>query len=233
MINKAPVTYDISELLKKTGGSYAKALGIKLTRTPPSEIYKWFIAAILYGTRITEDIATRTWHEFERNNMLTPQRIVDVGWNKLVEILDRGGYVRYDYKTATKLLDINQTLLDEYEGDLNNMHAIALDAADLEQRIMALGKGIGKVTAAIFLRELRGKWKKADPPLSPLAILAARKLGYLPSHIRTNHQKLVYLQHIWREHGKTATSFPEFEAALVREGLRLRRHANRHNRHEI
>lgn len=238
-MNKTPVSaagngqyLDISTLPKKSGGSYARALGIKLTKTPQLEVYKWFIAAILYGPRITEDIATHTWHEFERNNMLTPQRMVDAGWNRLVELLDHGGYARYDYKTATKLRDINRALLEEYEGNLNNMHTLALDAADLEQRVMALGKGIGKVTAAIFLRELRGKWKKANPALSPLAITAARKLGYLPGHITTNRQALDHLQHLWREHGKAAASFPELEAALVREGLRLRRHANRHISHK-
>ena len=223
---------DIADLLKRSGGSYARTLGIKLTKTPPLEVYKWFIAAILYGTRISEDIATHAWHEFERNNMLTPDRMINAGWNKLVKILDEGKYVRYDYKTATKLLDVNHTLLDQYEGNLNNLHKAAADAADLERRIMALGKGIGRVTAAIFLRELRGRWKKANPPLSPLAISAARKLGYLPNRIRTNVQSLTHLQHLWQEHGKAATRFPEFEAALVREGLRLRRQGNSHNHHE-
>ncbi len=50
---------------------------------------------------------------------------------------------------------------------------------DLEQRIKALGKGIGDTTVGIFLRELRGIWPKADPPLSPLALAGAKALGYL------------------------------------------------------
>lgn len=215
-------------LVAKLGGSYAAKLGINLGALDPAEIYKWFLAAVLYGARIPETIASRTWHEFETSGILTPQRMVDTGWDGLVAILDRGGYVRYDYKTATKLLAVNQALLDSYGGNLNTLHAAAADPADLERRIMDLGKGVGKVTADIFLRELRGRWQKAAPPLSPLAFMAAQALGFLPSRIGDDHDlALAWLQHLWSEQSMTAESFPDFEAALVREGLRLPRRAAR------
>lgn len=215
-------------LVTELGGSYATGLCINLGTLDAAEIYKWFIAAVLYGARIPETIASRTWHEFETSGVLTPQRMLDTGWDGLVAILDRGRYVRYDYKTATKLLEINRTLLDRYGGNLNTLHAAAADSIDLEQRIMALGKGIGKVTAGIFLRELRGRWQKAAPPLSPLAFMAARTLGFIPNRIGDDHDlALVWLQHLWSEQGMTAASFSDFEAALVRQGLWLRRRAVR------
>jgi len=215
-------------LVAELGGSYAAGLGIDLGALDSAEIYKWFIAAVLYGARIPETVASRSWHEFANNGVLTPQRMLDTGWDGLVAMLDRGGYVRYDYKTATKLLEINHALLHHYGGDLNTLHAVAADPADLEQRITDLGKGIGKVTAGIFLRELRGRWQKAVPPLSPLALMAARTLGLIPNRIGDDHdQALAWLQHLWREQGMTAASFPDFEAALVRQGLRLRRRAAR------
>ncbi len=84
------------------------------------------------------------------------------------------------------------------------------------------------VAVDIFLRELRGRWQKAAPALSPLAFMAARTLGFLPSKIGNDSDlALVCLQHLWDEHGMTAESFPDFEAALVREGLWLRRRAAR------
>ncbi len=86
------------------------------------------------------------------------------------------------------------------------------------------------VAVDIFLRELRGRWQKANPALSPLAFTAARTLGFLPSRISNDPGlSLACLQHLWGEYGMTAESFPDFEAALVREGLWLwlRRHAAR------
>ncbi len=185
----------------------------------------------LYGARISENIASRTWHEFEGSGVLTPERMLGTGWDGLVAILDHGGYVRYDYKTATKLLDINHALLDGYGGDLNALHAAAADSGDLERRLKDLGKGIGKVTVDIFLRELRGRWKKAEPALSPLAFMAARALGYFPSGTRDD-QALTSLQRLWSEQGMAAESFPDFEAALVRKGLCLRHHSSRNTRHD-
>lgn len=215
----------VPALPEELGGSYATALGIELDSLRPAEVYKWFLAAVLYGARISETLATRTWHEFERCGVLAPQRIVDTGWDGLVAILDRGGYTRYDYKTATKLLDVNHALLADYGGDLNALHAAATDCADLERRIMALGKGIGPTTAGIFLRELRGRWEKAAPPLSPLAMTAARELGFLADGISPD-AALRLLQRKWRQTGRPDSSFSDFEAALVRAGIR-RRHSRR------
>ncbi len=212
-------------LVAKLGGSYAAKLGIHLDTLDPDEIYKWFLAAVLYGTRISEKIASRTWRELESRKVITPKRMINTGWDKLVVILDRGGYVRYDYKTATKLLDISSVLLDNYGGSLNTLHDVATDYDDLEKRIIDLGRGVGKVTAGIFLRELRCKWQKANPPLSLLALKAAHMLGFLPENISDTRQALTYLQHLWINEGMTTESFPDFEAALVRKGLCLRRSA--------
>lgn len=221
-------------LVAELGGSYAAKLGINLGGLNPDEIYKWFLAAVLYGARISENIASRTWHEFEGSGVLTPERMISTGWGGLVAILDHGGYVRYDYKTATKLLDINHALLDGYGGNLNTLHAAAANSGDLERRIKDLGKGIGKVTVGIFLRELRGRWEKAEPPLSPLAFMAAQALGYLPNGIGSDHKRtLICLQRLWSEHGMTAESFPDFEAALVREGLRLRHRSSRNTHLQV
>lgn len=225
-------TRDPLALIAERGGGYAAMLGIDLAGLSPDAIHQWFLAAELYGARISESIATRTWREFKRDNVLLPQHMIEAGWNRLVAILDRGGYVRYDYKTATKLLDVSRALLDDYGGSLAALHAAATDAADLERRIMALGKGIGRVTTDIFLRELRGKWTKADPPLSPLALMAAQGLGYLPGSIGDERSALVQLQHLWIERGMSAGNFPDFETALVREGLMRRRSAMRHGSHE-
>ena len=106
--------------------------------------------------------------------------------------------MRYDFKTATKLLGINRDLLECYAGDLNALHAAARDARDLEQRLKALGKGIGEVTAGIFLRELRGIWSKADPAPSALVLLAARHLGLLARGPQTTQRALASLRSAWR-----------------------------------
>lgn len=218
MTRMAPV-----DLVASRGGCYASALGIDLAAPDAGERFKWFLAALLYGARISESLATRTWREFAGRGVLSPERILAAGWGGLVFILDAGGYVRYDYKTATKLLAVCGALVRDYGGSLDALHAAAAGPRDLEARLKALGKGVGDTTVGIFLRQLRGIWEKAEPALSPLAFRAAVELGYLGRNAVDPQRALVRLQHLWAADGRTATRFADFESALVREGLRLRR----------
>lgn len=215
------------DLVESRGGRYAPELGIDLAAPDPGERFKWFLAAVLYGARISESLARRTWHEFAARGMLAPDRILATGWDGLVAILDAGGYVRYDYKTATKLLDMCAALKRDYGGSVDALHAAAAGPRDLEKRLKALGKGIGDTTVGIFLRELRGIWDKAAPPLSPLALAAATALGYLRPAIDDPDRALARLHQVWTTDGHPAAGFAAFETALVREGLRVRRQASR------
>lgn len=212
-----------SKLVEQVGGSYARQLGIDLSRGEAAEIHQWFIAAVLSGARISERIAAKTYREFEQAGLLSPHRIMDAGWDKLVAILDRGGYVRYDFKTATKLLEVSHTLMWQYSGDLNVLHGRATDASDLERRLKGLGKGIGDVTVNIFLRELRGIWPKADPLPAERAVTAAKALGFLHADMHDPARILQALKDAWRADGMRPEDFAEFEAALVRYEAMLRR----------
>lgn len=222
----------LAGVVQKLGGRFSLQLGIDLSKADPREIFKWFLAAVLFGARISESLAVRTYREFEKDDLLTARKIVARGWDGLVSVLDRGGYVRYDFKTATKLLDVNRELLNKYGGDLNRLHAAATDPRDLERRLKALGKGIGEITVNIFLRELRGVWPKAEPLPPELVLLAAKELRLLGAGRPNKRAALELLKGRWLKEGNRAEDFADFEAALVRLGLRLRRESARTARNE-
>ena len=136
-------------------------------------------------------------------------------------LLDQGGYTRYDFKTATKLLKIMASLKDHYQGSLERLHELAADETDLERRLMELAPGIGPATVNIFLRELRGIWPQADPGLSPLAQAAAEHAGLLPRGLNPG-EALRELQRHWQGEPVPGRDFADLEAALVRLGLELR-----------
>lgn len=205
------------------GGRFSSGLGIALSSSNRDETSKWFLAALLFGARISETIAIKTYKAFEEEKIFTPENILDKGWNGLVEILDRGGYVRYDFKTATKLLEVNRSLLDRHAGDLNILHEMASGPRDLEKRLKCLGKGMGDVTVNIFLREMRGIWEKAQPFPSELVLLAATDLHLLPSKTPDGNELLQVLMDTWVGEGNELKDFVDFEAALVRYGLALRK----------
>ena len=209
----------VAVLTERMAGRFSAELGLTLAPDRPNDLFLWFLAALLYGTRISGTIVAQTHSEFVRRGLVTPEKILKAGWDKLVVVLDAGGYARYDFKTATKLLEVMRHLVDQYHGELNQLHQAAKDPRDLERRLKALGKGIGEVTVQIFLRELRDLWPKARPELSHLAVLAAQDLRLLsPGAARRGGSQVETLMHLWNERERKNRTFSDFEAALVRLG---------------
>jgi hypothetical protein len=212
---------DLKTLLEKYGQKYSETLGIRLEAASDTEVSKWFLAAVLFGAPITESSVIKTYRCFEKRDVLTPKKILETGWDGLVEILDEGSYTRYDFKTADKLLLAMGNLEKQYNGSLNLLHQKATDPADLEKRLKELGKGIGDITVSIFLRDLREMWKKANPKPTPLVIQAAKNLGITKT---IEPQKaLEELKTFWNRNKIAGYSFVNFETALLRLGKDQRR----------
>lgn len=212
---------ELVTLIEKMSQRYSEVLGINVDSGDESEIFKWFLAAVLFGAPITESSVLKTYRCFEKSGVLTPQKIVETGWDGLVEILDEGSYRRYDFKTADKLLLVMGSLNQKYGGSLNRLHREVADSADLEKKLKELGKGIGDVTVSIFLRELRGVWSKADPKPTPLIISAAKNFGIIRSE--SPSETLIKLKDYWKQNAVEGKSFVNFETALLRWGKELRR----------
>ncbi|MEA2087554.1 MAG: DNA methylase [Candidatus Caldatribacteriota bacterium] len=156
---------------------YSEELGIYLKENNDKEIFKWFLASILFGARISETIAKNTYKTFERYNLLEPRKILKAGWDFLVNpIMREGGYVRYDEKTSTQILRNCEALLQKYRGSLKELHKEAQNSKDLENRLTSF-YGIGPITTNIFLRELRPFWEKTNPEPLPIVKEIAQKYG--------------------------------------------------------
>lgn len=203
-------------LIDNFGQNYSDFLGVKLEGGDPQEVFKWFLAAVLFGAPITERAVIKTYRCFERRGVTTPEKILETDWQGLVDILDEGSYTRYDFKTGDKLLGVMGNLIEKYDGDLNRLHEVASDPSDLERRLEELGKGIGPVTVSIFLRDLRDIWEKAAPKPTPLVILAAKNLGITK---RENPvEALEELKDFWEKNRVPGKTFVNFETALLRVG---------------
>jgi endonuclease III len=183
----------ITQLLHLHGKLYSTNLGIN----PREEPFKWLLASVLYGAPIREKTAAKTYRVFEAHKVTTPERILEVGWHELVDILDEGGYTRYDYKTADKLLEMAQSVREE-------------GIPYTREGIISLARGIGDTTATIFLRELRNN-HIAPEPQEPVYD-AAENLGLLQE--RTLHS----LKKVWAESRVEPYTFINFEVALLKLG---------------
>jgi len=205
----------IKKLLTCFPQTFSEELGIDLASRNEKEAFKWFLASLLFGTRISSKIAAKTCKQFEAYELFTPEAIQEAGWNKLVEVLDEGGYARYDYKTADMLLDITKRLQDQHDGRILNLIEKVATYEELEKTLEGF-RGIGPVTVNIFLREFRNIWPKANPPLQRFVVLAARHLNL----VKTDNSKeaLKQLEQVWKENKVKGKTFIHLESALLRFG---------------
>lgn len=152
--------------------SYSAELGLDLRR--PEDRFRWFLASTLFAKRISAETAKKTYRQFEREGLTTPEQILEAGWDRLVEVLDAGGYTRYDFSTATNLLEIMRRLSEC--GGLERLHDSSEGSRGLERSLRGF-RGVGPVCVNIFLRELRGIWEKATPEPCRMAFEAGQRLG--------------------------------------------------------
>jgi endonuclease III len=202
------------QLIAAVGGRFTTELGIAVDESD-DEIERWFLAATLFGTRISASIAERTYKVLADAGVRT---IVDVeghSWDELVELLGRGGYGRYDYRTATRLQQLARIVGDQYGGRIGNLGHDVRDPATLEAALDAL-PGWGHVTVNLFLRELRGVWPGAAPPLDERSAWSAR-------HLRLSGRAARSIEQLTELAGQAGVDVRDLEAALVRLALRHRR----------
>lgn len=131
---------------------YAKDLAIDTTSRREEELFKWFLACLLFGKPIQQKVVKRTYGEFIKEGLTSPDAILAAGWDKLVTVLDKGHYVRYDFSTATKLLDVTRQLIKQY-GSLTALLKQSKTKDELAKHLQSF-KGIGPVTTQIFLKDI-------------------------------------------------------------------------------
>jgi hypothetical protein len=138
---------------------YARRLRIDLASKNEEELFKWFLACLFFGKPIQTEIAERAYQELVVARLTSSDAILRAGWHNLVSLLDRAHYVRYDFSTATKLLEVCEELKRRY-GSLTNLLVQARTAFNLSRALQEF-KHIGPVTTRIFLRDVRPIWYRS------------------------------------------------------------------------
>lgn len=194
------------DLIMANSESYPARFGIDLRNDP----FQWFFLSVLFGARISQRIAARTFFLFRSEGITTPESILDAGFDRIVSILDAGGYARYDFRTAVKLADMSKAVIAA--GGLEAIHRTSTPE-ELPGKLKGLSRGIGDVTVGIFMREMIGVWENARAIPSPLALDGAEFAGLSPGQ--------------YTEYGVSYARFESFLVKIGRECVRSRKVKNR------
>ena len=162
-------------LLDGYGRTYAAEAGIRLANTP-QPLYRLLVLACLLSARIRADIAVASARELADAGMRDPRRMAEATWQQRVDALGRGGYRRYDERTATQLGDGAQLVAERYGGDLRKLLERAGGDMAAARNLLQEFPGLGPAGSDIFLREAQAVWPDAAPYLDAKALQGARAL---------------------------------------------------------
>lgn len=163
-------------VLDRYGTTYAEQAGIHL-RDEPAPLFQLLVLAELLSARIGADIAAATAGEIFAAGLTTAQRMRDSPRHSVIRALGRGGYRRYDERTATQLREAASLVLDRYAGDLRRLADAAGRDVGKAGALLQEVKGIGPTGAAVFLREVQGVWPWVRPRLDDRARAGATRVG--------------------------------------------------------
>lgn len=166
----------VRELVSGYGRTYAEEAGIRLADTP-QPLYRLLVLSLLLSARIRASVAVAAARALHEDRLDTPRRMADADWQQRVDALGRGGYRRYDERTATQLGDGAALLGERWGGDLRRLHEEAGGDTGELKRLLQEEPGVGPAGADIFLREAQRVWPEVGPYLDGKALDGADRLG--------------------------------------------------------
>ncbi|MEV5865064.1 HhH-GDP family DNA glycosylase [Streptomyces tendae] len=166
----------VRELVDAHGQTYAEEAGIRLKDTP-QPLYRLLVLAHLLSARISASIAVATARALGEAGLRDARRMAGATWQQRVDALGRGGYRRYDERTATQLGEAAELLTERWGGDLRQLRDEADGDVSELRRLLQEFPGVGPTGADIFLREAQLVWPEAGPLLDRKALQGAERLG--------------------------------------------------------
>jgi hypothetical protein len=173
-------------VLDRYGRTFAEEAGIRLA-DEPAPLFQLLVLAQLLSARIGAGVAVATAAELFSAGWTTPQRLREAGRGSVVAALGRGGYRRYDERTATQLREMATLVLTRYGGDLRGLATAAGNDVGAGAELVQEVKGIGPTGAAVFLREVQAVWPWLRPYLDDRARVGARRVGLPDDAARLAH----------------------------------------------
>jgi len=165
----------VRELVDAHGQTYAEEAGIRLKDTP-QPLYRLLVLAHLLSARISASIAVAAARALSEAGLRDPRRMAGATWQQRVDALGRGGYRRYDERTATQLGEAAELLTERWGGDLRRLRDEADGDVSELRRLLQEFPGMGPTGADIFLREAQLVWPEAGPRLDRKALRGAERL---------------------------------------------------------
>ena len=167
----------VAALLARHGRTFVAQAGIRLTRNTPAPLFQLLCLALLISARIRVEIAVAAARALFDAGLTTPKAMADATWERRTRLLNHAGYARYDESTSRYLAATGELLVSRDHGDLRRLRAQADGDVDALCALLSSFKGIGRVGAEVFVREVQAVWSEYVPFVDSRTADVAGRLG--------------------------------------------------------
>ncbi|MFW5933787.1 MAG: hypothetical protein ACOCT8_03555 [Actinomycetota bacterium] len=164
-------------LLERHGMSFSEAADIDLTQDRPATVWSWYLTCLLLSARISSDLAIRAARAYLREIGRSVRATERATWEQRVQVLNANGYARYDERTSAMLGDTAAAVRERYGGDLRRLRDEAGGDPDRLHGLLQQFKGVGRVGANIFCREMQVAWDELYPFIDGDTAQISERLG--------------------------------------------------------
>lgn len=140
-------------------------------------LFQLLMLSTLASKPIDPAIAARASRELFKSGLRTPHKVLEADQGTVLHAMERAHYRRFDENWATALIDIAETVQQQYHGDLRLLAERSGRDTQAAARLLAGINGIGETGAKIFLREIQDIWPWARSTFDDRTLAAARDLG--------------------------------------------------------
>ncbi|KAJ5397858.1 hypothetical protein N7509_005971 [Penicillium cosmopolitanum] len=147
-----------------------------LTATPET-ILAMVMDAMVKSKPISHELSQKTINHLIEAGYHDIDKLHSSTWEERTMVLREGGYNRYREQTATNLGNLAEFVVNEYDGDLNNLLKSAHGQREKTRELIKEIKGIGDLAVELFFDNVQSVWSSIAPFVDSRSLQTAEELG--------------------------------------------------------
>ncbi|CAI7652652.1 unnamed protein product [Penicillium glandicola] len=149
----------------------------KSLKANPEIVLAMALDALIKARPISHELTQKTIRKLIEASYHDIDVLSNTSWQDRTMVLQEGGYNRYREQGATNLGELAKLVVEQYDGDLNNLHKKADGKIQKAKILLKDIRGMGDLAVEVFLNNVQSVWPSIAPTLDSRSLKTAAEMG--------------------------------------------------------
>ncbi|KAJ5782849.1 FAD dependent oxidoreductase [Penicillium paradoxum] len=169
--------YDAVALVKEVPSTRHGTCEPPELNASPEIVLAMLIDALIKARPISHELTQKTMKTLIEAGYHDINVLSNSSWEDRTMVLSEGGYNRYREQCATNLGELGKLVVQEYDGDLNNLLKQANGKREKARILLKEVKGIGDLAVEVFFNNVQSVWPSIAPSVDSRSLKTAAEMG--------------------------------------------------------